>query len=44
MTYDALVDFDSDTKKLSPAHFDSEAFVNGSRRIRKLRETSNFST
>ena len=36
----ALVDFDSWTKKLPAAHFDSEAFVNGSRRIMKLRRTS----
>lgn len=36
----ALVDFDSWTKKLSAAHFDSEGFLNGSRRIMKLRRTS----
>ncbi|CAF2841610.1 unnamed protein product [Rotaria sp. Silwood2] len=39
MTEDALVDFNSNTKKLSAAHFDSEAFINGSRRILQLRQT-----
>ncbi|CAF4766806.1 unnamed protein product [Rotaria sp. Silwood1] len=38
MTENALVDFDSKTKKLSAAHFDSEAFINGSRRILRLRQ------
>ncbi|CAF0907544.1 unnamed protein product [Adineta ricciae] len=38
MTYNALVDLDPDTKKLSPAHFDSETFNNGSRRIILLRQ------
>ncbi|CAF4786367.1 unnamed protein product [Rotaria sp. Silwood1] len=38
MTHNALVDFDSDTQKLSAAHFDSEAFINGSRRILKLKQ------
>ncbi|CAF3076558.1 unnamed protein product, partial [Rotaria sp. Silwood2] len=38
MTEDALVDFNSNTKKLSAAHFDSEAFINGSRRILQLRQ------
>jgi len=42
MTHNTLVDFNSFTKKLSAAHFDSEAFLNGSRRIRQFRETSNF--
>ena len=42
MTHNTLVDFDSSTKKLSAAHFDSEAFLNGSRRIRQFRGTSNF--
>ncbi|CAF4656828.1 unnamed protein product [Rotaria magnacalcarata] len=32
-----LVDFDAWTKKLPAAHFDSEAFSNGSRRILELR-------
>jgi hypothetical protein len=36
----ALVDFDPWTKKLPAAHFDSEAFVNASRRIMKIRRTS----
>ncbi|CAF4915776.1 unnamed protein product [Rotaria sp. Silwood1] len=39
MTSNALVDFDPKTKKLSAAHFDSEAFINGSRRILRLRKT-----
>ncbi|CAF1238469.1 unnamed protein product [Rotaria sordida] len=38
MTENALVDFNPNTKKLSPAHFDSEAFINGSRRILQLRK------
>ncbi|CAF2629525.1 unnamed protein product [Rotaria sp. Silwood2] len=38
MTEDALVDFNTNTKKLSAAHFDSEAFINGSRRILQLRQ------
>ncbi|UJR16530.1 hypothetical protein I4U23_003430 [Adineta vaga] len=38
MTHNALVDFDPDTRKLSAAHFDSEAFSNGSRRILQLRK------
>ncbi|CAF2962008.1 unnamed protein product, partial [Rotaria sp. Silwood2] len=38
MTENALVDFDLRTKKLSAAHFDSEAFINGSRRILQLRQ------
>ncbi|CAF0986412.1 unnamed protein product [Adineta ricciae] len=38
MTYNALVDFDPSTRILSPAHFDSEAFNNGSRRIIQLRQ------
>lgn len=37
MTQNALVDFEPQTKILSAAHFDSEAFMNGSRRILKLR-------
>jgi hypothetical protein len=40
MTHNVRVDFDSHTKKLSAAHFDSEAFANGSRRIVKLRRIS----
>ena len=40
MTQNALVDFNSKTKKLSAAHFDSEAFKNGSRRILQLRAIS----
>jgi hypothetical protein len=39
----ALVDFDHWTKKLSAAHFDSEAFANGSRRILKIRRISTCS-
>jgi hypothetical protein len=42
MTQNALTDFKSDTKKLSAAHFDSEAFMNGSRRIRQFRAISKF--
>jgi hypothetical protein len=38
----ALVDFDRWTKKLPTAHFDSEAFANGSRRILKIRRISMF--
>ncbi|CAF3733449.1 unnamed protein product [Rotaria sp. Silwood1] len=37
-----LVDFDAWTKKLPAAHFDSEAFSNGSRRILQLRRRSQF--
>jgi hypothetical protein len=36
----ALVDMDRSTKKLSAAHFDSEAFSNASRRMIKLRKIS----
>lgn len=35
-----MVDFDAWTKKLPAAHFDSEAFSNGSRRILELRRQS----
>lgn len=38
MTQNVLVDFNPKTKKLSAAHFDSEAFLNGSRRILRLRQ------
>ena len=38
----ALVDFDRWTKKLSAAHFDSEAFANASRRIIKIRRISTY--
>jgi hypothetical protein len=41
MTQDVLVDFDENTKHVSTAHFDSEAFSNGSRRILQFRQTSN---
>ncbi|CAF1240754.1 unnamed protein product, partial [Didymodactylos carnosus] len=34
----ALVDFNNATKKLPAAHFDSEAFINGSRRILTIRK------
>ena len=37
MTQNVLVDFNPKTKKLSAAHFDSEAFLNGSRRILQLK-------
>jgi hypothetical protein len=43
LSENALVDFDHWTKKLSAAHFDSEAFANGSRRILKIRRTSTSS-
>ncbi len=36
----ALVDMDRWTKKLSAAHFDSEAFSNASRRMIKIRKIS----
>lgn len=36
----AMVDIDQWTKKLPAAHFDSEAFRNASRRMIKLRQTS----
>ena len=39
MTQDVLVDFDERTKKVSSAHYDSEAFVNSSRRILQFRQT-----
>jgi hypothetical protein len=39
MTQDVLVDFDDNTKKVSSAHYDSEAFVNSSRRILQFRQT-----
>ena len=39
----ALVDMDRNTKKLPAAHFDSEAFRNGSRRMIKIRRISNSS-
>ncbi|CAF0781140.1 unnamed protein product, partial [Rotaria sordida] len=38
LSENGLVDFDAWTKKLPAAHFDSEAFSNGSRRIIKLRQ------
>jgi hypothetical protein len=41
MTQDVLVDFDEKTKHVSTAHYDSEAFVNGSRRILQFRQISN---
>ncbi len=40
LSENAAVDFDQWTKKLSAAHFDSEAFMNGSRRILQIRRTS----
>lgn len=36
----AFVDFNGSSKKLPAAHFDSEAFLNGSRRMIKLRRSS----
>ena len=42
MTQDVLVDFDEKTKKVATAHFDSEAFLNGSRRIIQLRRIGKF--
>ena len=38
MTQNALVDFMENTKKVPAAHFDNEAFINGSRRILQLRQ------
>ena len=38
MTKNVLVDFDEKTKKVSTAHYDSEAFVNSSRRILQFRQ------
>jgi hypothetical protein len=37
-----MVDMDRWTKKLPAAHFDSEAFSNGSRRMIKIRQISKF--
>lgn len=42
MTQTVLVDFNSTTKKLSAAHFDSEAFSNASRRILQFESISNL--
>jgi len=39
MTYNVLVDFNPNTKTLPAAHFDSEAFINSSKRILQLRKT-----
>jgi len=44
MIQNVLVDFNPNTKKLSSAHFDSEAFINSSRRILQLRQISNLFT
>ena len=40
LSENALVDFDRWTKKLPAAHFDSEACLNASRRILKIRRIS----
>jgi hypothetical protein len=42
MTQNVLVDFKENTKRLSAAHFDNEAFMNGSRRILQFRQTSSL--
>ena len=40
ITQNILVDFDDETKQISAAHFDSEQFVESSKRILRLRQSS----